>query len=172
MDLGSRSPPVGRVAAKLESMRWRVPIVTLCIAAAIMTFFVITVKNPRFGNVVHPEPVGPRLPPPPHAHVEGELTHNFGMVAMDDAVELTHRFTIRNVDEQTFHIELEATTCDCVGGELPTDTLAPGESMDIDVTLKLIKPGETIQSVFLNANGAIIELQVAATGLAPAVDSE
>lgn len=149
----------------------RVPIAIAVLGIVVLGLFVWFIKNPNVGTPDANDNTDP-LPPPPHAHVEGELTHNFGMVAMDETFELTHRFTIRNVDEQTFHIELEATTCDCVGGALPTDTLAPGESMDIDVTLKLIKPGETIQSVFLNANGAIIELQVAATGLAPAVDSE
>jgi len=102
------------------------------------------------------------LPPPPSVKVSGELEHKFGVVQFRGPLDLKHTFTVRNDDDHAITLEVEGTSCNCLAGELSKRSLKPGESAKIDVTLEVLHAGPTVQKVYLNANGALVILEVSA----------
>jgi len=68
----------------------------------------------------------------PRIHVD-ESTHDFGSIVEGFAV--SHVFVIQNVGDQVLRIERVYAACGCTTTALPTDRLAPGESVELGVLL-------------------------------------
>lgn len=139
-------------------------LIPFAIVAVLIAVFFVVVPALRESFEAPPmlEP-SENLPPPPTVQITGELEHDFGEIEIIDPIELTHTFTITNAETRPIKVFIEGTSCHCVAGEIAKDTLAPGESLDVHVTLSVTRPGKLLQKVYLNANGALVTLQTTAT---------
>jgi hypothetical protein len=82
--------------------------------------------------------------------LEGELSHDFGDVYYDGTVaESRHVFELRNVRDEPIHIEKIATTCGCTESEASTREIAPGDYVELRVTLTFPEPGHRSEQVKL-----------------------
>ena len=144
----------------MNRLRALIPIGILA-ALIVVFYFVIPAWRDRSENSANQPPAND-LPPVPRAKIEGELEHHFGTIELHGRQTLTHTFTLRNADDRELKLVIDGTSCECVAGELAQDTLAPGETIDVNVSLLIGKPGEVVQKVYLNASGALITLKVTA----------
>jgi hypothetical protein len=130
------------------------------IAALIVVFFFVIPAWRERSESPGTLPPADDLPPPPTAVIEGELEHHFGTIEFSGRVTLHHTFTLRSADDRTLKMGIDDTSCTCVTGELSRAMLAPGESVDVQVSLMIGKPGHIVHKVFVNASGALVILKV------------
>lgn len=69
--------------------------------------------------------------PYPKAVVDNPL-HNFGSMAVGQT--LSHQFILKNEGEAPLEVKKGATTCKCTLSEMKENTIAPGESVEIELT--------------------------------------
>jgi len=70
-----------------------------------------------------------------------------------EALELT--YTIRNTGDSLLKVEITKTSCYCIEAALERDTLPPGESTQLRVTVLPIKinlPEDVVRVIFLRSN--------------------
>jgi len=79
-------------------------------------------------------------------------TYDFGTVA--EGVRVTHRFVLSNAGDEALEGLQSTGTCGCTTSSLPTQTLAPGEAMDVEVTFHTEGyAGQTVnKSVYMSSN--------------------
>src|SRR5262245_40630073 len=66
-----------------------------------------------------------------------EREHDFGIVAR--GTDARYRLKVTNRNSQAVHIADVTTTCGCTAGRPEKETLAPGESTSIEITMNTIK---------------------------------
>ncbi|NNF44405.1 MAG: DUF1573 domain-containing protein [Phycisphaerales bacterium] len=80
----------------------------------------------------------------------GPFRHDFGEVAITGrAVTVEHTFSLRNRTDTPIVIENSRSGCGCAVAELSTDTVAPGESVEVRVALTLSNAGRKVTNVTL-----------------------
>jgi len=79
-------------------------------------------------------------------------TYEFGTVT--EGVRITHRFVLSNAGDEALEGLQSTGTCGCTTSSLPTRTLAPGETMDVEVTFHTEGyAGQTVsKSVYVSSN--------------------
>ena len=107
----------------------------------------------------------------------GRLSHDFGSVAIvGRAASFEHTFHLRNRTDRTVVIEAIRPGCGCTSADASTRTVAPGESVDLDVTLTLSRAGKkrtSVQLVLADFGVQSVWVQAVGrkeTGLSAAVD--
>jgi rhodanese-related sulfurtransferase len=86
----------------------------------------------------------------PQIHVE-EPTYDFGAIL--EGFVVTHVFVIENTGDEVLQIERVAASCGCTTTALATDSLAPGESVDLEVLIDTAGFGGRIgKSVYVYTN--------------------
>lgn len=96
-------------------------------------------ENQRFPDIVDDESAHQPEPPPPISKkgpypkaVTDERTLDFGTMARDE--ERKHKFTIRNEGPVPLLLSKGATNCKCTISNLPERELAPGKTVEIEVS--------------------------------------
>jgi len=80
-----------------------------------------------------PEPAPPLSETGPYPKAKtGERVYEFGTMAKDE--ERSHKFTIRNDGEVPLLLSKGPTTCKCTISDLPKREVAPGETVDVEIS--------------------------------------
>lgn len=80
----------------------------------------------------------------------GNYIHDFGMVNIsDEPVSMSHVFTLENRSDETVEIEKVATTCGCTSYELSSEVVKPGETVTLEATLEISRPGARREKIIL-----------------------
>jgi len=80
--------------------------------------------------------------------------YDFGRLV--GAPAITHRFIISNVGDAPLSILDVRTSCGCTATALPESELAPGESVELEVTVDLTSfGGHVSQSIYVSSNDLI-----------------
>lgn len=80
----------------------------------------------------------------------GDMHHDFGTVAIvGRSSSFSHTFHLRNRRAEPVVIEHVRSGCGCTKAEASTMTVAPGETVDVDVTLSLARAGRKRTNVYL-----------------------
>ena len=93
-----------------------------------------------------------------------ERVLDFGTVRNVD--KITHTFVLKNVGDVDLVIQRVRPTCGCTTTKLPRDTIPPGESVDLDMTLSLVgRQGHQRKSIYISSNDPTSpEYQLEVTG--------
>lgn len=99
-----------------------------------------------------------------HAPLSGQTSHDFGEVRYDGTVaELRHTFHLTNDSRDIINIVDTVSSCGCTVAEVSSTELDPGETVEIDITLKLTQAILRRETVWLRlGDGETVTLAVEA----------
>lgn len=97
----------------------------------------------------------------------GDISHDFGEVTiLDQTATVEHTFELRNRRSEPIMIEGAKPSCGCTALELPTEPVAPGETIQLPVSMSLSAAGHKGASIALIlSDGSVQRLFVEAVGL-------
>lgn len=100
--------------------------------------------------------------------LEGMTRHDFGDVMLREVpATVEHRFVLRNRTSEVIELETAKPDCACVNLEVQPQSIGPGESLELPLTMK-VHPGTTKVRILLALAGAGNQsLWVQATGKLP-----
>ncbi|MHC5114633.1 MAG: DUF1573 domain-containing protein [Planctomycetota bacterium] len=82
--------------------------------------------------------------------LKGDLRHDFGdLPILGHEGSADHTFALTNKTGDTIEIQKVQASCGCTRAEVSTTSVAPGATVDVDVTLTLSRPGHKKTSVKL-----------------------
>src|SRR6185503_564478 len=72
-----------------------------------------------------------------------------------------HDFVLKNRTDKTLHIRSVKTKCGCTAANAGSDSVEPGQSVDIHVRVSFTRPGKKWEPIFVElGDGRIIRLAV------------
>lgn len=75
--------------------------------------------------------------------LNGDVSYDFGEIVLSDKSKLyEHTFRLVNASRGYLHIEGVTSTCGCVGVDAEPKSIAPGESLTVNVKIAVHKPGQ------------------------------
>lgn len=120
--------------------------VTVLFSLLLMTYFVVTAEQDTTKVIIAP------TPPPTKAKILVPNT-SWDWGYMPKGIKVSHFYKIQNVGEDTLKIASVKPSCGCTSAPLKKNNLAPGESVDLEVTFDAKNMmGKVSKSVTVNSN--------------------